>query len=107
MQEKGLFSLQMKDLFKGAALTAIGTLLTGFYTLLQNSGSFPTWVQFKPYVISAVSFFVSYLLKNYFSNNVGQLAKKDIPVKIVPADAVVIPSDKPQDTVPLPYNKNP
>lgn len=102
MQEKGLFSLQIKDLLKGAALTAIGTLLTGFYTLLQNNGSFPTWEQFKPYTISATSFFVSYLLKNYFSNNIGQFAKNDVPVKVVPQDSVVISGGK---SVPLPYTE--
>lgn len=73
-------------------MAVLTTLLTGLYTIL-SAGAFPTWEQFKPYLISSVSAGVAYILKNFISNNQGQVLKKDVPVKVVPADSIVLPPE--------------
>lgn len=76
-----LFSLNWHDLIRGLIL-AVGTvLLTSLYPIIQ-AGSLPTVDQWKAISLAGVSSLIAYLLKNFFTNSSGQLAKPE-PVKPV------------------------
>lgn len=81
---QGLGKLKLNDFWKGA-LIAFGTsVLSGAYFLLTKD-HFPTWVEFQPYLQTAVAAFIMYVLKNLGTNNVGELLQKDKPVVHVDA----------------------
>ena len=73
---KGKFgTLVLSDWWKGLLITVFTTLLTGIYGIL-SAGDFPTWDQFKPYLVSSIAAGISYVLKNLLSNSEGQFLKK-------------------------------
>lgn len=90
---KGLGSINLNDFWKGALLTVFTSLLSGLYVLLSED-HFPTWIEFKPYVIAALAGFVSYILKNIGTNNVGQILKQDKPVVPVEVEKLEELKDK-------------
>lgn len=79
-QSNGIFTLQVKDFAKGAIIAFGTALLPSIYTMLDKD-HFPTWIEFAPYLKAAVSALVMYIGKNYFSNNEGAFAKKDVPAQ--------------------------
>jgi hypothetical protein len=80
---KGLWTLKIQDFFKGLWL-AIGTSVLSFvYFLFKNHFKVPTWDQADPYLDTVVIAFLTYLAKNFGTNNVGELLKPDRPVVTV------------------------
>lgn len=79
-QKGELFSLQVKDFIKGSVIAFGAALLPSIYTLLDKD-HFPTWVEFAPYLKSALSAMIVYILKNYLSNSNGDFLKKE-PVNL-------------------------
>lgn len=78
MNNSKLFSWNLKDLGKGLILA----VLTGFTTALYQTLAtphVPTAAEFKIDIMAAVTAGISYLIKNFFSNNEGQIAKPDVP----------------------------
>ena len=65
-------NLNWRDLFKGAVLALISALATGLYELI-NTGTLLTWEVLKPVVLVSVMAFVSYLVKNLFTNTQGEI----------------------------------
>lgn len=70
MNNSKLFNVNWKDFLKGLVL-AIGTPLI---YLVQEM--IPNW-PLNPIEKAALSALVAYLIKNFFTNNEGQIAKKD------------------------------
>lgn len=92
-QDTGFLKLQWKDIAKGF-LIAFGTVLfPTLYNIIFTADHFPTWLEFRPYLAAATSAGVSYVVKNYFTNNQGEIGKKDAPVKMVPANSIVLPPE--------------
>jgi hypothetical protein len=68
-----LFKWSGWDLLKGAVMAALGVIFSGAYQWFSN-GQFPTTLaQWKPVLITGLSAFVGYMLKNLFTNSAGQL----------------------------------
>lgn len=82
-QPSGVYTLNWRDVVKGAALAAITAVSTGIYQAIQLEGFAFNWIVFKPIVLSAASAFLAYLIKNFFTNNVGQVAQSDKPTVVV------------------------
>ena len=70
-----LLKLSVRDILKSVALFFITSILTGAYQLLQ-SGEL-TWEGVKTVLITAVLATISYLMKNFFTNNKDEFLAKD------------------------------
>lgn len=68
--------LSGNDLLQGLIIAIICTLLTGFYQLLANGGTF-NWVTIRPVIIAAIGSGVSYLTKNLLTNSKGQFMRSE------------------------------
>lgn len=75
--KSSLLNLDYKDLLKGALLALLSAIITGVYDLVSNGILPSTWEQFKPIVLSSVTAFLAYIIKNALSNNKGEFLKKD------------------------------
>lgn len=95
MKQQGLFSVNLQDGFKAVLMTVLTTLITSVYPII-SAGGFPTWIEFRPYLITSISAGIAYVIKNFLSNNNGKFAKADEPTKVVAADEIVV---KPQDVI--------
>lgn len=73
-------TLVISDWLKGLLVTVFTTLLTGIYAILA-AGTFPTWAQFQPYLVSSIAAGIAYVLKNLGSNSDGQFLKKETPTE--------------------------
>jgi len=80
----GFGKLQWSDLLKSVLLAAGANALISLYTII-NSGAWPTREDWMDILQTTIAFMISYIIKNVFTNNVGQFAKKDEPVVTVPA----------------------
>lgn len=69
-------SLDIKDFIKGLIIALITAILTFLIDLLQIGSSFDA-VQWGRLIIAVVVAFLSYLLKNLFSNSKDQLLTKE------------------------------
>jgi len=77
MKSKEFLSLGLKDIIKGSLMAAIAVILTGLMTSL-TAGHLPAnWDEFKPIVLSGLGAFITYLLKNYFTNSDDKFLKKE------------------------------
>lgn len=75
--KSGLFSIGTVDLLKGLIMAGIAAILTSLYQLIQT-GIFPTTLsELKPVLLAGVGAMLAYILKNFFTNNKNQFAKKD------------------------------
>ena len=80
----GFGKLQWSDLLKSVLLAAGANALISLYTII-NSGSWPTKEDWMDILQTTVAFMISYIIKNLFTNNVGQFGKKNEPVVTVSA----------------------
>lgn len=65
--------LNVQDFIKGLLLTLITALVTGLYELIQSGWQFVfDWATFKPIVLTAAAAGLSYLIKNFLTNSVGE-----------------------------------
>lgn len=69
-----IFNWSWYDLLKGAVVAASTAGLAGLSQQL-DIGHIPTAAEGKVMIISAAAAFVSYMLKNFFSNSDGKIAK--------------------------------
>jgi hypothetical protein len=70
--KSALFSINLKDVGKGALIAAGTTVLGTLYPMLQ-SGTLPTVAQLQTMGIAGVAAGVAYLTKNFFTNSDNQL----------------------------------
>lgn len=82
---KGYGSLSGKDFWKGALVVAFPHLVA-MATFLIKQDHWPTWPEWQPYVEISVLTFLTYIGKNFATNNTGQLFTKDKPTVKVDAD---------------------
>lgn len=78
----GAGKISWGDLGKSLLIAAIANILMTVYPIV-NSGNWPTLADWQDMAKSTVAFIIAYLLKNVFTNNVGQLFAKDKPVVTV------------------------
>jgi hypothetical protein len=72
-----LFSLNWKDLAKGAALAVITVLVTQLYqSFAATPVHWPTLAELKADCVFALAAGVSYFLKNFLSGTDGEILKK-------------------------------
>lgn len=82
---KGLGSLQLSDFWKSLFIAALMNVLLGLYAII-NSGAMPTQADWIVMGKSTAAIILSYLIKNFSTNNVGQLFTKDKPIVHVDAE---------------------
>ena len=82
-----LFRLNTNDIFKGLVLAFLTTFLPAVYQTIAG-GQIPTLNELGSDGKVGLTAALAYLVKNFFSNNAGQLAAPNIPK-------------------PAPYNPNP
>jgi len=71
--------LAKSDLMKGAFLAAITIIVTGVGNIL-TTGALPTWEALLTILSTGGIAFLSYLVKNLFSNSAGQPLKTEANV---------------------------
>jgi len=76
MNFSSFFSLNLRDTINGFLIAFLTTFLTAVVSTL-NTGVIPSLEDLKGFSIVGVTAGISYLAKNLFSNNQGELLKKD------------------------------
>jgi len=64
------------DLLKGGIVASISAVFSYLITILDNHQIPTTWNEWKYIGIVVISSFISYLIKNIFTNSKGELLKK-------------------------------
>ena len=68
--------LNLSDGIKGLILAIITSFVTGIYQLLIAGGAF-NWLTLKPMLLTALAAGLSYIIKNFLTNNEGKILTKD------------------------------
>jgi hypothetical protein len=76
MNLSALFKLNLRDALNGFLIAFLTAFLSAVVSGL-NSGIFPALADFKAFALIGITAGVSYITKNLFTNNVGELLKKD------------------------------
>jgi len=76
MNLSALFKLNLRDALNGFLIAFLTAFLSAIVSGL-NSGVFPALVDFKAFAMIGITAGVSYITKNVFTNNQGELLKKD------------------------------
>jgi hypothetical protein len=76
MNLSALFKLNLRDALNGFLIAFLTAFLSAIVSGL-NSGIFPALADFKAFALIGITAGVSYITKNLFTNNVGELLKKD------------------------------
>jgi hypothetical protein len=76
MNLSALFSLNLRDALNGFLIAFLTAFLTAVSSAL-SSGVFPPLSDLKAFVLIGITAGVSYITKNLFTNNNGELLKKD------------------------------
>ena len=76
MNLSGLFSLNLRDAINGFVIAFLTAFLSAVVSGL-NTGLFPSIGDLKTFALLGVTAGVSYITKNLFSNNKGELLKKN------------------------------
>jgi hypothetical protein len=76
MNLSALFKLNLRDALNGFLIAFLTAFLSAVVSGL-NSGVFPALADFKAFALIGITAGVSYITKNLFTNNVGELMKKD------------------------------
>lgn len=71
-----LFSLNLRDALNGFLIAFLTAFLSAVVTAL-NTGLFPALSDLKTFAMIGITAGVSYITKNIFTNNNGELMKKD------------------------------
>jgi hypothetical protein len=85
-----LLSLNQWDLIKGAFLAAIVAILTALLQALQTSKIPNTWAEWSVILSGGLIAFISYILKNIFSNSEGKPLTKEATPPVVIAENKVV-----------------
>lgn len=78
----GAGKISLGDVAKGLGLAVASYALVQLYDVFNGEG-WPTVEEWKVMGKALIAFVISYILKNVFTNNVGQLFAKDKPVVTV------------------------
>ena len=76
MNFSALFSLNIRDAINGFLIAFLTAFLSAVVSSL-NTGLFPSLVDLKAFAMIGITAGVSYITKNLFTNNSGELLKKD------------------------------
>lgn len=76
MNLSGLFTLNLRDAINGFVIAFLTAFLSAVVVAL-NTGLFPSLVDLKAFAMIGITAGVSYITKNLFSNNKGELLKKN------------------------------
>jgi hypothetical protein len=76
MNFSALFSLNLRDALNGFLIAFLTAFLSAVVSGL-NSGVFPALPDLKAFAMIGITAGVSYITKNLFTNNNGELLKKD------------------------------
>jgi len=76
MNLSALFKLNLRDALNGFLIAFLTAFLSAVVSGL-NSGVFPVLADFKAFAMIGITAGVSYITKNVFTNNQGELLKKD------------------------------
>jgi hypothetical protein len=76
MNLSALFKLNLRDALNGFLIAFLTAFLSAVVSGL-NSGVFPALADFKAFVMIGITAGVSYITKNLFTNNKGELLKQD------------------------------
>jgi hypothetical protein len=79
---KGFNKIQLSDFWKGLLIAAFSNVLLSLYAII-NTGAWPTHADLISMLKATTAIVISYLIKNYKTNNVGELFTKDKPVVAV------------------------
>ena len=72
-----IFTIQWKDVVKGAIMAMLTVLITALYNALQ-AGELPMDLVFwKPQIIMGLKVAIIYLAKNFLTNSKDQFLKKE------------------------------
>ncbi len=73
----GLFTLSWKDAGKAILMAFLGTFVAAVYQGI-SAGAFPTLHELGTAAIAGSGSALAYIVKNFFTNNNDQFAKKDV-----------------------------
>jgi hypothetical protein len=76
MNLSGLFTLNLRDALNGFLIAFLAAFLSAVVSGL-NTGVLPSFVDLKAFAMIGITAGVSYITKNLFSNNKGELLKKN------------------------------
>lgn len=76
MNLSGLFTLNLRDAINGFLIAFLAAFLSAVVSGL-NTGVLPSLVDLKAFAMIGITAGVSYITKNLFSNNKGELLKKN------------------------------
>lgn len=76
MKLSNYLNLNLRDLIHGFFVAFVGAILSGLVSILDLH-QLPTVAQLKDFALIGLTAGVSYLLKNIFQNNEGDLLKSD------------------------------
>lgn len=79
---KGYNNLTGRDLWMGALMTVFPHIVALIIFALRQD-TWPSWPEWRPYVEISVVTFLTYIGKNWKTNNVGQLFTDDKPTTMV------------------------
>lgn len=83
---KGLWSLQLRDFWKGFIKSCGGLIIGIVIKMIQNHFHLPSYDEIEPLFEATAYFFFGYIGVNFATNNVGQIMQKDKPVVAVDKD---------------------
>lgn len=84
MKQVGFLNINWRDAAKSLILFFITTFVTSLVQGFKD-GQLPTLIEIKTAAIIGLTASISYLLKNYLTNNQDQFLKPDVVESIKPA----------------------
>jgi hypothetical protein len=72
-----LFSINLKDFGRGAIVVIFTAVLGFLYQLIQDKGLHITTADMQELLKVAITVFIAYLGKNFFSNSDGQFGRSE------------------------------
>ena len=76
MNFSALFTLNLRDALNGFLVAFLTAFLSAVVSSL-NTGLFPALTDLKAFAMIGITAGVSYITKNLFTNNSGEILKKD------------------------------
>lgn len=81
----GLNKIQLSDFWKGLFIAALSNIFLSLYAII-NTGAWPTHADLMVMLKATIAIVLSYIIKNFKTNNVGELFTQDKPVTTVPTE---------------------
>lgn len=93
----GLGKVSWGDIGKSIFIAAIANVLLTLYPIIQ-SGAWPTTADWQSMAKSTVATIIAYLIKNFVTNNAGELFTKDKTIVKVPQEQLETLKDEANKT---------